>query len=136
VARATSPRADADSTREYARRWLSHGNNRERAKASLKRRLAASGGSPRERQNAMDRFGRAVARMAAAPRHAPCKICGDSFEVNWRGRPRVYCEKCTLRYTRTSRTCPGCGATMTVSRRRLTCKSCGALWGRRGDGKI
>ena len=135
--RATSRRATTDSARVAARQWMKNPENRRRAREAVARhRALGRDASSRERENVIRRFGREIARMAAAPRKAMCAICATEFDLNHMGRPRKYCEMCVKKFARSTRKCPGCDATMPAGGRRLTCRSCGALWGRKGDGKV
>jgi len=130
-------RATKDSIRESARIWLSDPENRKRANELWRKwSKTPEGKASRARRSAMEKFGREIARMVAKPREATCKICGDGFILNTAGRPRRYCDLCVKKFVRSTRTCGNCGKIMPVSKRRLTCRHCGELWGRERDGKV
>lgn len=122
-ARRKSPRADTAANTAYHREWLKRPGNRERAREHQRRYLEKPG--VREAMNARKREGR-----AASPRSALCKVCGETFWLprGRVGRPRIYCTKCVRAFERSDRKCPRCGKVVDLWRRRLTCRSCGALW--------
>lgn len=120
----------ASANREYRAEWIERPGNRERARAAQARYRAKPDVKARRAagRRERNRLAMEVLNHVVGPRTGECRVCGNEFDLNPVGRPRVYCNGCVDEFQRSDRRCPKCGRIIEMWRRRMTCRSCGALW--------